>query len=165
MKKTYTAFIVLTASALLLQYGRLTATGSGHCTRHAMYSALNNNPTTCEACHAGGGGVVVDSTNMIDSTRTNPDTTQTTGLADIAFREGVKVYPTITTGKLCIAATADTRDMVYGIYTLDGQVVGAGYLPDQASVTHLDLKALAPAQYIIRVANEAHSASYHIIKQ
>ncbi|MBS1623542.1 MAG: T9SS type A sorting domain-containing protein [Bacteroidetes bacterium] len=171
MKKTYTAFIVFTAVFLMFQYGKLTATGSGSCTRHGMYGALNNNPTTCaNACHGGvgGGGVIVDSASMVDTTGSNigADTTHTiTGMADIAFRAGLNVYPTVTTGRLCIATMADSKDMLYSIYTLDGRMVGSGYLPEYASVTYLDVKALAPAQYIVRVANGEHGASYHIIKQ
>lgn len=169
MKKTYTAFALLSIGVLLFSYGRLTGSGSGQCVRHAGFAGMNNNPNTncAAACH-GGGGVVTDSTSTVDTTGISHgrDTNATTtGLADVAFHQGLNIYPTVTTGRLCIASTADSRDLLYGIYTLDGRVVASGYLPEYASVTYLDVKALAPAQYIVRVANEAHSASYHIIKQ
>lgn len=158
MKKTYTTFLVFTVGALLLQFGYATGSGSGQCTRHTGYGALNNNPNTCtNSCH-GTKPVITDSTTAVD-------TTTTTGVYDLAFREKLNVYPSVTNGKLCIANTAATKDLMYGVYTLDGQLVASGILADYASVTYLDIKALAPARYIIRLANEAHSASYHIEKQ
>ncbi len=168
MKKTYTTGIILSIGLLLFQYGKITGSGVGSCTRHAGYGALNNNPSNCAGTCHGGGGVVTDSTSTLDTTgihHGNDTTSYTTGLADIAFRQGVSVYPTVTTGSLCVATTAESRELIYGVYTLDGRVVASGMLPDYASVTYLDVRALAPAQYIIRVANAEHSTSYHIIKQ
>lgn len=166
MKKTYTTFIALSFGFLLLQYGKVTGSGAGNCTRHGGFGGLNNTPNTCAvSCH-GGGGIVTDS-NTVDTTGITPgrDTSATTGLADMVFRQGVSVYPTVTSGRLCVSSVVKSKELVYGIYTLDGQLVASGMLPDYASVTYLDVKALAPAQYIMHVANDAHSASYGFIKQ
>ncbi len=174
MKKTYTIAILASLSALLFSYGRLTGTQSTTCTRKAGLHALNNNPSGCfGTCH-GGGGVVTDTVSTIDTTGISHgnDTTglggnnTTTGLADLAFREGISVYPTVTTGKMCVTTMETSSDMVmYGIYTLDGRLLDAGMLPGRPSTTHMDIHALPAAQYIIRVSDGSHSASYHIIRQ
>ena len=141
-----------------------------------MYNSTPN--TNCAAaCHGGGGVVVSGPTRNPDTTGAigGADTTNTggsgtsggaTGLADIAFRSAISVYPTVTTGQFCIATTERSADMLtYGVFTLDGRMVGAGMLPDYASVCHLSISALPAAQYIVRVSAGGLSASYHLIKQ
>ncbi|MBS1596285.1 MAG: T9SS type A sorting domain-containing protein [Bacteroidetes bacterium] len=175
MKRTYTTTLVLFLGFLLFNFGRLTGSGSGSCTRHSGLAALNNNPTSncAGACH-GGGGIVTDSLGMMDTTSTTvgTDTTTTqqgggtTGVGDLAFQAHISIYPTVTTGKVCITTSADSRDaMMYGVYTLDGRLVDAGMLPGYPASSYMNIQALPAARYIIRISNGSHSASYHLIRQ
>jgi hypothetical protein len=159
MKKTYTACFLLVLGSIFY-YGSLIGGNNATCSRHGGYTALNSNPTTCSysGCHTG--IVNLDTTGMAQQ-----DTNSTTtGIADMVFRQSLSAFPTVTSSFIQIVSTQASKGMEYSVYSLDGRMVLADVLPSYPALTYVDMHALAPAQYIVKVADADHSTTFRIVK-
>ena len=158
MKKTYTACFILCLAGLLY-YGELTGRTNGACTRHAGYGALASNPASCSVsgCHSGGVAVLGhDSTGSAGTA---------TAIYDITFAQGIAAYPTVTSDVINIETSAASSELRYDIYGLDGRRMLSGSLPSYPAFTSVDVRSLAPAHYVVRVADASHSTRFRIVKQ
>jgi hypothetical protein len=48
---------------------------------------------------------------------------------------------------------------------MEGRAVMSGSLPAYPALTFVDVHALAPAGYVVRVSDGAHGATFRIVKQ
>ncbi len=97
-----------------------------------------------------------------------PDSTAQTapsGLFDIAFREGISAYPTRSSDVVNIMTSKGGQGLRFNIYSLDGRSMMSGDLPSYPALTTLDVHGLTQAQYIVRITDASHAASFRIIKE
>ncbi|MCW3127465.1 MAG: hypothetical protein JWO03_3123 [Bacteroidetes bacterium] len=161
MKKTYTACLFLVIGGLLY-YGTLTGSGAEQCTRRTGLTSMHSNPSNCAAgCH----GVIVNQDTIARDTMGGTGQGHVAGIDGIAYTGGIAVYPTFASDVVHIETFNMSRDMQYTIYSMDGRSMVTGSLPPYPGLTNVDIATLAPANYVIRIANTSLATTFRIIKK
>ena len=90
-------------------------------------------------------------------------TATSTGISDMDLSQNVKVYPTVAADMIHVEISENIDNTHYTIFSLNGDQYTTG--PLSGGMNTIDIQNLAPAVYIIRVANDKNTASYKIVKQ